>query len=298
MSGFAVDPGGVLPSARVQEWCASHRTGVDKLMLDLLPLAASFAQAPVSSFQVGAVVAGTPPPGAAEPALYLGANLEFAGEALGFSLHAEQAAVLNAWQAGETRLSRLATSAPPCGHCRQFLHELAGAAQLRLVTAGRDPQHPTVQTLAELLPHPFGPHELGMRGGLLDPDRRSTPLRIEPPTEADDPLVAAALEAASHSYAPYTDGHAGAAVQTVDGRIAAGRLAENAAFNPSLTPLAAAASRLVFGCDPEAGPVVVPSIARAVLVEAEGRASQRRASAAMLAALAPGLELDYRRAVR
>ena len=64
-------------------------------MRELLPWASSFAVVPVSGFAVGAVAFG------ASGALYAGANLEFAGSPLGASVHAEQAAIANAWLRGE-----------------------------------------------------------------------------------------------------------------------------------------------------------------------------------------------------
>ena len=49
------------------------------------------------------------------------------------------------------------------------------------------------------------------------------------------------------SYAPYSKSFAGVAVRTRDGRIFSGAYAENAAFNPSLSPLQAALSQLNLG---------------------------------------------------
>ena len=80
---------------------------------ELLPLAAKFSIAPISDFNVGAVAIG------GSGKLYLGANLEFIGVPLSTSLHAEQSAILNARDHGETSISGLVVSAAPCGHCRQ-----------------------------------------------------------------------------------------------------------------------------------------------------------------------------------
>ena len=195
-------------------------------LLSLLPQAAAFAKPPISNFRVGAIARG------ASGKLHFGANLEFAGEALGFTVHAEQSAVVNAWMSGETLIDVVATSAAPCGYCRQFLNELAGADQLVVVM----PEE--TRPLRELLPSSFGPRDLGVTGGLLAPQDHGLV------SDDDDGLAQAALAAANRSYAPYSKSYAGVALRTHDGTIVAGPYAENAAFNPSLSPLQAALSQL------------------------------------------------------
>ena len=56
----------------------------------------------------------------ASGALYVGVNLEFARLPLYNSVHAEQFLLVNALHHGERAIQRLAVSAAPCGHCRQF----------------------------------------------------------------------------------------------------------------------------------------------------------------------------------
>ena len=197
-----------------------------RMMDALLGRAAEFARPPISNFRVGALARG------ATGALYLGANVEFPGESFVFTLHAEQAAVTNAWMHGETAIDLIATSAAPCGFCRQFLNELVSAPSLQVFTNGRP------RPLAELLPDSFGPRDLGIAAGLLA--RVDNRLLID---EADA-LAQAALAAANMSYAPYSGAFAGVALKTVDGAIVAGAYAENAAFNPCLEPLAGALSQL------------------------------------------------------
>ena len=51
--------------------------------------------------------------------ILLGVNLELYGLPLNQSVHAEQFVIANAVRVGERRLTRLAVSAEPCGHCRQ-----------------------------------------------------------------------------------------------------------------------------------------------------------------------------------
>ena len=64
-------------------------------------------------------------------ALYVGVNLEFARLPLYNSVHAEQFLLVNALHHGERAITRLAVSAAPCGHCRQFYSELACAVSAR-----------------------------------------------------------------------------------------------------------------------------------------------------------------------
>jgi cytidine deaminase len=59
----------------------------------------------------------------------VGANLEFARLPLYNSVHAEQFLLVNALHHGERAIRRLAISAAPCGHCRQFYSELACAVR-------------------------------------------------------------------------------------------------------------------------------------------------------------------------
>lgn len=226
----------------------------------LLPLAALYARPPISDFRVGAVARGL------SGALYLGANIEFPGQALNASVHAEQAAVANAWMNGERGLSALAVSAVPCGHCRQFLNELASPPVLRL------PGRPAVP-LSTLLPDAFGPRDLGVAGGLMEPAEHGLTLQ----TPDADPLLRAALSAANASYAPYTRAYAGVALRTADGAVFPGRTAENAAFNPSLAPLQAAVALLVLSGRR------VEEVVAAALVEHPAKASHADATRAVLA---------------
>jgi cytidine deaminase len=260
----------VIPAAQAQARAAALGGSIDDVMTELLPAARALAVAPISGFSVGAVAAG--PSGA----LYLGANLEFAGAALGASVHAEQSAVANAWAHDETGVFALAVTEAPCGHCRQFLNELVTADRLRVVIQGRP-----ATTLRELLPADFGPGALGVSGGLMQPERHG--LLIPP----DDPLVPVAWAAADSSYAPYSKAYAGVALRLADGSARAGRYAENAAFNPSLPPLQAALAGLAIAAIP------FSEIRRAVLVEAPGPSSQRAATEALLAVAAPGTILTY-----
>ncbi|HUP61500.1 MAG TPA: cytidine deaminase [Thermoanaerobaculia bacterium] len=217
---------GVIPASDAAALAREKGVDIPTLMSMLLPDAARFAKPPISSFRVGCVSRGL------SGALYFGTNLEFAGEALSFTVHAEQSSVTNAWMNGETGIDRLAVTAAPCGYCRQFLNELVTAQQLT-ISMGE-----VTQPLTALLPHAFGPRDLGIDGGLLQ--REDHALAID----SGDDLAQAALAAANMSYAPYSKSYAGVALRTSDGTTATGAYAENAAFNPSMSPLEVALSRL------------------------------------------------------
>ncbi|OKP04792.1 cytidine deaminase [Xenorhabdus eapokensis] len=233
------------------------------LALALLPLAAAYSLAPISHFYVGAIARGE------SGNLYFGANMEFAGVPLQQTVHAEQSAITHAWLRGEKKLVAITVNYSPCGHCRQFMNELNSGTQLEVYLPNRPPL-----TLADYLPEAFGPLDLADTPLLLDEVNHGYQLTTR------DELVQAALDAANRSHAPYSQSHAGIALQDEQGKIYTGRYAENAAFNPSLPPLQAA---LIFmnmaggNCQ---------SITRAVLVEGENNhLSQWSATECTLTAL-------------
>jgi cytidine deaminase len=218
---------GVIPASDAE--FIADRTGwsMNQVMLGLLPFARAYARPPISRFDVGAISQGL------SGNLYYGANMEFVGEALSFCVHAEQAAAVNAWVHNETGLRAVAMTAAPCGYCRQFLYELETYSTLEILLPERQPT-----TLMSLLPDAFGPSDLGARGGLMKTVDHGLAL------ESKDAVVRAALAAANMSYAPYSKGYAGVALGCIDGRIYAGPYAENAAFNPSMSPMEAALAHL------------------------------------------------------
>lgn len=288
----AFDTGGWLPADIAGEIATAMRIDAGTLMMRLLPLAQHYAEVPVSHYPVGAVAAGLRERGQRFPNLYFGANLEIAGVALSFTVHAEQSAVNNAWLHGERGLSALAVTAAPCGYCRQFLHELSTAPALSLLLPAANKAGYAVAPLAKFLPQAFGPADLGVRGGLMDPALAAPPLAAASATERDE-LAAAALRAARLSYAPYPTDRAGqfsgVALQLANGRIVEGRYAGNAAYNPSLSPLESALAFRRLNSPPGAE----AAITRCALVEVPTLASQRSATEAVLAACAPGVQLEY-----
>ena len=193
-----LDNKGMLPGALAgQVMKDSDLIDVGPLMISLLPFAAAYARVPISNYPVGAVALGMPT-GSPIPNMYLGANVEFTGEALSFTVHAEQSATTNAWLNGEQGIQALAISAAPCGYCRQFLYELVTAQALDILLPQQGSLAPATSPLTVFLPDAFGPQDLGLQGGLMTPQQNGLTLA------SPDPLVQAALTAANTCYAPYT----------------------------------------------------------------------------------------------
>lgn len=119
--------------------------------------AARHAYAPYSNFPVGAALAF------ADGTVVTGANVENAS--YGLSLCAETVAAAKALADGArgglvaVAVTGKADTLTPCGRCRQVLAELAGLGGTDpLVWCGAD--GPELR-LSELLPHAFGPGNLG-----------------------------------------------------------------------------------------------------------------------------------------
>lgn len=263
---------GCIPASDVSALMSAERASREGLMLKLIAVAKSLAHPPISHYFVGAVVLGD------SGALYLGFNIEVPPNMLSMSVHAEQAAIANAYMSGEQGIAALAVSAAPCGHCRQFLGEVSLDVSMRLVMRDQ-----SSMKLSELLPHSFGPRNLGL-------DRGSFPVRqvrrsLKSPSS--DPLAAEALNAACTAYSPYSNSPSGIALATSAGRIFSGAYIENAAFNPSLPPLQCALAGY-FAAGHLAG-----EIQRAVLVEQErSTITQHPTTQFVLAALAPKAHLE------
>jgi cytidine deaminase len=215
---------------------------VDQLVTKLVPLASLYAWAAISRYAVGGVALG------ASGAAYFGANFEPRGLPLNLVVHAEQSTINNAWLSGEQSVKALALSAAPCGHCRQFLFELEDSASLQILWTGTDGSVVS-RPLGELLPSPFGPQHLGIPGSLMMPQSH----RLKLPAESSSPTLRKALSAANGSYAPYTRAYAGVALRGRTGQFYLGCYAENAAFNPSISPMSSAVARWIIatrGADP------------------------------------------------
>jgi cytidine deaminase len=186
----------------------------------VLNAAASMAQVPVSGFRVGALALGH------SGRIYLGANLEFSAVPLSSSLHAEQSAVINAWMHGESGISAIHVSEQPCGHCLQFLQELDQPDAIDLFVNG------TACRLRDLLTRPFVLPDIRGKGIFGRPPQTLVDLK---PTE--DLAAQRSVNAASHSYCPYSGSAEGCVLETISGHIFAGRAVESAAYNPSVPPI-------------------------------------------------------------
>lgn len=220
--------GGYLPVTEVQKLLNELDCTIDQLLLALLPMVSDTAVIPISHFKVGAIAVG------ATGNLYVGANQEYSSLPLNLTIHAEQSAVAMAHLHGETGIVKIIASVKPCGHCRQFINEIAEASELDVLL----PDGEAIK-FSQLLPHAFGPKELGEHGGLLSAPQHSLQLT------SSDELVLLALHAANKSYSPYAASFCGAALCTRDGKMFSGSYLENAAFNPGLPALQAAFVHLV-----------------------------------------------------
>ncbi len=282
--------GGKLPFDQCHRLLTLLEIELEDLMVRLLPIAKLYAIVPVSNFRVGAIAGVQVQDEDAAYELFLGANIEFAGLALNQTVHAEQAAIINAWHHGTGWLRSVAVSAAPCGYCRQFLLELEKSDRITIITAANDSKGFSTRHLMELLPDAFGQDDLIKTADLVTSYETRQHLTL--PSTLNDPLVLEAFSAAETCHAPYTKNYAGCAVQVNNGRIYSGRYAENVAFNPSLSPLQSAIVCMNMGF--LAGE---PMITRAVLVEKPSRCGQRNMTELILKSCAPTVTLEYFEAV-
>ncbi|MGJ8583359.1 MAG: cytidine deaminase [Marinosulfonomonas sp.] len=196
------------------------------LMCLLIGQAARLADPPISDFYVGAVGEE-----AETGHLVLGGNLEFPNTQLATTVHGEGFVMARAFSRGTTIRTIALSEAHPCGHCRQFLSEFAGAHALKLI----DPLGHCL-SLSQLLPWPFSPDALGQAGAqpgttyFLDLE-----LKDEFAATIPDKLNNALTRAGQKAYAPYSNAPAAVALGMGDGAVVTGMSLESVAFNPSLT---------------------------------------------------------------
>lgn len=111
------------------------------------------AYAPYSNYKVGAALLTT------DGKVFLGCNVENAS--YGPSMCAERVAIFKAVSEGYKEFQAIAVATvnggTPCGVCRQVLREFA--PNLVVIVSDVKSNH-QVLTLAELLPHSFGPEHL------------------------------------------------------------------------------------------------------------------------------------------
>lgn len=114
------------------------------------------AYAPYSKFQVGAAIL------ADDGKVYAGCNVENAAYPIGNC--AEASAIAAMLAGGGRRIRRIYVTGPgrepvtPCGGCRQRIREFADQ-DVVVISHGIDGE-PLRQTVAQLLPHSFGPEYL------------------------------------------------------------------------------------------------------------------------------------------
>eukprot|EP00729_Bicosta_minor_P014423 gene14423-5557_t len=269
---MVVKPGAgmVVPAAAREQLEQDLGVDTEAVMTGLLPHVRYAARPAVSQYFVGAVGLG------ASGDLILGVNLEFGGLHIGSSVHAEQFMLVNAFNRGEAAIEAIAVTAAPCGHCRQFLQELPGAADVQFLMAAPSESEPTSHddpgvaiptkaSLGKLLPSPFGPADLGVTSFVLPASaatlgsvgkvERSVLGGGEGTSTVEyggrEQLQPAAEQAAAGSYAPYSGSAAGVALLFPDGVVFGGAYLESAAFNPSMPPMQAALiAALAEGRDP------------------------------------------------
>ncbi|MDK1287814.1 cytidine deaminase [Pseudoalteromonas umbrosa] len=267
---IAKQSNGVIASTVVSDLTKKLNCDREQLQQALLVVAAKFSQAPISSFFVGAVafdkITGN---------LYLGANLEFKHQALSLVVHAEQAAINNAWINGAHEITSIAINAAPCGFCRQFMNELSSAGNLSILL-------PTGKyTLSELLPCDFGPGDLGNASSLMASDVSDI--------DIDLPISEALKQHLRYAYVPYTQNLSAAELVLKDGRAFYGRYAENAAYSPSLSPMNSVLSQLAL-----AGEALNEADVESItLVEKAGNENQKSVAQAVLTSLRGNLPLIH-----
>ena len=137
----------------------------DKALIREAAAARNMSYSPYSGFMVGAALLGK------SGKVYRGCNIENAGYSP--SNCAERTAFFKAVSEGEREFAAIAVVggprdsqalgyAHPCGVCRQVMMEFCSPESFRVIvgTSGEDF---AVYTLAELLPHGFGPQQLQQR---------------------------------------------------------------------------------------------------------------------------------------
>merc|ERR1712032_1718464 len=107
----------------------------------------------------------------------------------------------NMFENSEKCLQMIYISHVPCGVCRQFMAELPDYQNIEVWT----PQIGKITKLGNLLPHSFGPIDLGITRTLIPWGPRN-PVALPETSEAklvDFELASEAENAAQRAYAPY-----------------------------------------------------------------------------------------------
>jgi cytidine deaminase len=187
------------------------------LMLKLLDVASSLAQGPEGERAAGAVAEGL------RGGLYVGNPIAWKGEGVKFSVHAAQAALINAWHNSENQVKRLMLETPPCPCCRQFMRETWIWKSLKIMVRPRSSiAKKDTALIQEQALNIDTLREEGIQSRLFGEPKRS--IVLPKPDMGDCTIVAA--DAASYAYAPYSRNYAGVAIKTNRGTVHQGRYAE------------------------------------------------------------------------
>lgn len=264
---------GMIEAKDVNDLIAMSKLPEEKFLLELLVVARDFALPKISNFNVGAISSGI------SGNIYFGANQEFPGTSLNFTLHAEQASLSNASLHGERGVKSVTVTYIPCCLCRQFMLELDNAMDLKIILPDK------TLTLKDLVPYPFGPSDLGITARFMREIDNGLMKNVT--CSSDKALVCEARKAANKSYSPYSNSFSGVAVQVKDGRILTGRYIENAAYNISMNPMTAVVSSLnMHGLEYQ-------DICKAVIVEPKkNTVSQIETAKTLLKAVNSSIELE------
>ena len=126
----------------------------DRQLVQAALAGAKNAYIPYSNYRVGAALLS------ANGEVISGCNVENAGYSP--TICAERTAFVKAISDGHQQFAAIAVvsrgAGSPCGVCRQFMFEFA--PDMRVILADLDGNIHLVTTLAELLPHGFGPANL------------------------------------------------------------------------------------------------------------------------------------------
>lgn len=220
----------LIPKQSAEAMLTGLNVTIPTLLVALAHFVKRFAITPVSTFDVGAVGL------CADGDILLGVNIEFSGLPLMFSIHAEQCLISLAHRLKRT-LTHIATTAMPCGHCRQFMKELKGEKELQICYVSATTGAVECTLLSQLLPLGFGPADLlddKSPERVLESYQWSYKLSTTQPSDA---LLEAATDAVNRSFCPYTGCPSALAGKTTDGSIYVGTYLESAAYNPSLSPI-------------------------------------------------------------
>ncbi len=264
---------GAISGLDAAQLAARFGVNQDELLLHILPLAQAMARPLISDFHVGAVGRA-----AGSGDLIFGANLEFPGSSLHYTLHGEGFVAIRAWQRGQTLEVLAIGEAHPCAHCRQVLVEFAASDRLTLI----DPLGHRLK-LEQLYPWPFDPAYLGRSG--VDPSA-SAQGRFRAPPGLPQGVALELERAGREAHAPYS-GSPSALVLEIPSGLFAGGVLESVAFNPTQEPVQTALVALVAnGGDPA-------SISRAWLAQpSQGSVDLAPSTAALLGAIAPAAKLS------